>query len=74
MRQWLVDIRKQAGMTQKAVAEQAGISQPFYAAIETGKRGNPLKVPYAKAIAAVLGFGWEKFYEAGGDTHESESV
>lgn len=65
MRQWLVDIRKQAGLKQRDVAERAGISQPFYSAIETGKRGNPLKVVYARAIAAALGFSWEKFYEEG---------
>lgn len=68
MREWLVKARKAAQMSQQAVADKAGISQSYYAGIETGIRGKPLAVPVAKAIAAVLGFNWVKFYE------ESETV
>lgn len=63
MREWLVNARKTAQMSQQAVADKAGISQSYYAGIETGIRGKPLSVPVAKAIAAVLGFNWVKFYE-----------
>lgn len=63
MRTWLVDIRKAAKMSQQKVANAAGISQTYYAGIETGARGKPLGVPVAKAIAGVLGFDWTKFYE-----------
>ncbi len=61
MRDWLIEIRKSRGLTQKYVAEQAGISQPSYFNIEHGVRG--LAVPTAKAIAGVLGFDWTRFYE-----------
>lgn len=63
MRQWLVETRTAAKMSQQAVADAAGISQSYYAGIETGVRGKPIAVPVAKAIANVFGFDWTKFYE-----------
>lgn len=63
MRNWLVDIRKAKGMSQYDAAEKSGISQSYYAAIETEMRGNPLKVDIAQKIAKALGFSWTKFYE-----------
>lgn len=63
MRNWLVDIRKAKGMSQYDAAEKSGISQSYYAAIETEMRGNPLKVDIAQKIAKALGFSWIKFYE-----------
>ena len=63
MRTWLVEIRKAARKSQQAVADAAGISQTYYAGIETGTRGKPLGVPVAKAIAGALGFDWKKFYD-----------
>lgn len=63
MRPWLADIRIAAGKSQQAVADEAGISQSYYAGIETGTRGKPLAVPVAKKIANVLGFSWTRFYE-----------
>lgn len=63
MREWLVEIRKSVGKSQQAVANESGISQSYYAGIETGIRGKPLAVPVAKAIADALGFDWTKFYE-----------
>jgi transcriptional regulator with XRE-family HTH domain len=68
MREWLVSIRKEAKKSQQAVADAAGISQSYYAGIETGVRGKPVAVPVAQAIANVLGFSWTRFYE---DTHGS---
>lgn len=63
MRNWLVDIRKAKGMSQYDAAEKSGISQSYYAAIETEMRGNPLKVDIAQKIATALEFPWTKFYE-----------
>jgi len=62
-----VNIRKEAQKSQKAVASAAGISQSYYAGIETGARGKPLAVPVAQAIAKVLGFNWTRFYEDSSD-------
>lgn len=61
MRDWLIVIRKKAGMPQYKVAAEVGISPSYYSAIELGTRN--LRVPTAKKIAAVLGFEWQRFYE-----------
>jgi len=62
MRKWLIDLRKTKGFTQHKTADLAGISQSYYAAIETGERGNPLNVGVAKKIAKALDFDWQLFY------------
>jgi transcriptional regulator with XRE-family HTH domain len=61
MRTWLKTIRVDKGMTMKAVANNAGISECYYNQIENGVRNCP--VDTAKKIAAVLGFKWTKFFE-----------
>lgn len=71
MRKWLVQIRMAAKKSQQEVADEAGISQSYYAGIETGIRGKPLAVPVAKKIAAVLGFDWTRFYEEDGEAENS---
>ena len=64
MRNWLKELRKQAGLTQQQVADLAGVSQGFYGNIELGKRGHKLPVETAKRIAEVLEFDWQRFYTA----------
>lgn len=61
MREWLRKIRTDAGLSEKAVALAAGISQPSYHRIETGTR-NP-NVNTAKAIGEVLDFRWTRFFQ-----------
>jgi transcriptional regulator with XRE-family HTH domain len=60
-RTWLKDIRVSAGMTQEAVADQAGVTRAMYGHIETGERG--ATVLNAKRIAKVLDFEWTLFFE-----------
>lgn len=60
---WLKDFRTKLGLSQKKVADICGISQQYYAFIESGERGSKLPVPTAKKIAAALGFDWQLFYE-----------
>ena len=62
MRKWLAEIREAKGLSQYKAAELAGISQSYYAAIETGGRGKPLSVDIAKKIAEALDFDWQLFY------------
>lgn len=59
---WLKDFRTKLGLSQKKVADICGISQQYYAFIESGERGSKLPVPTAKKIAAALGFDWTEFY------------
>lgn len=63
MRKWLKEIREKKGLSQYQVAEQARLSQSYYAGIESGDRGHKLPVKTAKRIANVLGFNWTRFYE-----------
>lgn len=63
MRDWLKAYRKDRKMTMTAVANAAGISQSYYSDIENGKRGYIIPVHTARAIALVLGFDWERFYD-----------
>ncbi len=65
MRAWLIEIRKEAGMTQSQTAKAASITQPSYNAIENG-RSDP-KPETAKRIGNLLHFPWTKFYEEDGD-------
>lgn len=53
--------RKQAGMTQQAVADAVGIAKATYCNIEQGKRSTRVKT--AKRIAKVLKFKWTELYE-----------
>lgn len=61
MREWLVSIRRNLGLSQRSVADQINISPPSYCNIEHGKRKPTIE--HAKAIAKVLGFDWTRFYE-----------
>lgn len=63
MREWLKELRKEAGYSTYKVAELSGVSQSYYASIETGSRGKPLNVDVAKKIAEALHFDWTKFYD-----------
>lgn len=61
MREWLKEIRLSKHMTQNEIAEKAELSQNYYANIENGKRRPAVET--AKAIAGVLNFDWQRFYE-----------
>lgn len=65
MRQWLIDIRKQCGMTQLEVARSTGIARSYYTRIERGDYHLPVST--AMQIAAVLGFDWQLFYPDAAD-------
>lgn len=58
---WLIEIRKEKGLTQEAVAMLSKISQAYYAQIENGIRGRGLPLNTAKRIADALGFPVENF-------------
>lgn len=61
MREWLAEMRKATGKSQKELASEAGIAQSTLGSIESGNR-NP-SVELAKKIAAVLDFPWTRFFE-----------
>ncbi|MDF9482602.1 helix-turn-helix transcriptional regulator [Bacillus cereus] len=61
MREWLIEMRKEASKTQEYIARKAKISRSMYAMIENGER-NP-SVYVAKNIASILKFKWVLFFE-----------
>lgn len=61
MKEFLIKVRKEKGLSQKDVAEAAEINQAAYSNIEKGKRNPSVKT--AKKIAAVLGFDWIEFFK-----------
>lgn len=60
MREWLIAIRKQKGLSQAAVCKAVGIKQPTYWEYEHGK--STPKPTTAKKIGELLGFSWTLFY------------
>lgn len=61
MRDWLLELRNEAKLTQEDVAIKCGFSREFYTQVESGNR-NP-SVKNAKLIAKLLGFEWTLFFE-----------
>lgn len=59
MRDWLVDLRRARGLSQKEVAAAVGIAQPSYWEIEHGLT-NP-KLTTACRLGELLGFDWRMF-------------
>lgn len=61
MRYWLIDLRKDKNLTQKQLAEMAGISRSYYSEIEVGVK-NP-SGNTAKRIADILKFDMGLFFK-----------
>lgn len=59
-RQWLVNKRNLARLTQQEVADMACVKRAFYTQIENGTR-NP-SVATAQRIAQALNFDWPLFF------------
>jgi DNA-binding XRE family transcriptional regulator len=59
---WLKQFRADCELSTYQAASLCDISQSYYYAIESGKRGVP--VDTAKRIARAFGFDWQKFYAA----------
>ena len=64
MRKWLIELRKERGLSQYQLADLVGISRSHYTTIESGLRTPSGRT--AKKIADVLGFDMALFYEENG--------
>lgn len=71
MRVWLIEARQKKGLSQKAVCDNIGISQPTYWEYEHGV-STPTPTN-AKKIGSLLNFPWTRFYE-GDCRKEGESA
>lgn len=61
MRAWLKDIRSREGLTSFQAAESAGVTQGYYAMIETGARAPAVEV--AQRLGKAMGFDWRRIYD-----------
>ncbi|MBO5138715.1 MAG: helix-turn-helix transcriptional regulator [Bacilli bacterium] len=60
-RNWLIEFRKEKGLSLIDVAKKADVTQQFYYYIENGERRPSPEV--AQKIADILGFNWTIFFE-----------
>lgn len=55
MRNYLVQLRSEKGLSQQDVADKLGITRQYYQMIETGERQKHLDLSLAGGLAALLG-------------------
>lgn len=54
MREYLIEAREKAGITQQDVANRIGISRQYYQMVETGKRQKRMDLSLAGVLSVVL--------------------
>lgn len=54
MREYLIEARKKAGLTQQDVANRIGISRQYYQMVETGERQKRMDLSLAGGLSVVL--------------------
>ena len=59
-RQWLIDARQKAGLSQEELATMVNLAQPTYATYELGIRTPKPKI--AIEIGRILNIDWQQFY------------
>ena len=55
MREWLLNLRKEKGMTQLDVAKQLDISEAYFNYIENGERQKKMDIALVSKLSTVLG-------------------
>lgn len=68
----IADIRKKKGITQTVLADSAGISRPYLAQIEQGKRNLSLK--YQKLIADALNVSTSELVDFDANTSDADLI
>nr|PZN17647.1 MAG: XRE family transcriptional regulator [Chloroflexota bacterium] len=61
MRRWLIELRKERGLSQHQLASRIGISRSYYSEIEVGTKTPSGRT--AKKIADYFGFDMSVFFE-----------
>lgn len=54
VREYLIEARKKAGITQQDVANRIGISRQYYQMVETGERQKRMDLSLAGGLSVVL--------------------
>lgn len=60
MRLWLKEAREKAGLSQKAMGIELGMSQNYYSQIELGQRQDSLKLPVMVKLSKLLNISLEQ--------------
>lgn len=64
MREYMRQLRKKQGLTQKQVANAVGISQCYYCQIEKGFRGGHVGIDTFSSLANALGVDVGEFFKS----------
>lgn len=62
-RQWLIDARRELGLTQEELAVQAGVSVATVSLYEKGKTCKKVNARTVRKVCEVLNVDWHRFYE-----------
>lgn len=72
VREYLIEAREKAGLTQQDVANRIGISRQYYQMVETGERQKRMDLPLAGVLSVVLNIPIAEIVQRESATQEPE--
>lgn len=72
VREYLIEAREKAGLTQQDVANRIGISRQYYQMVETGERQKRMDLSLAGVLSVVLNIPIAEIVQKESATQESE--
>ncbi len=72
VREYLIEAREKAGLTQQDVANRIGISRQYYQMVETGERQKRMDLSLAGDLSVVLNIPIAEIVQREGAAQESE--
>ena len=72
VREYLIEAREKAGLTQQDVANRIGISRQYYQMVETGERQKRMDLSLAGGLSVVLNIPIAEMWQRESAAQESE--
>lgn len=72
VREYLIEAREKAGLTQQDVANRIGISRQYYQMVETGERQKRMDLSLADSLSVVLNIPIAEIVQRESAAQESE--
>lgn len=72
VREYLIEAREKAGLTQQDVANRIGISRQYYQMVETGERQKRMNLSIAGSLSVVLNIPIAEIVQRESAAQESE--
>ena len=72
VREYLIEAREKAGLTQQDVANRIGISRQYYQMVETGERQKRMDLSLARSLSVVLNIPIAEIVQRESAAQESE--